>query len=60
MVMEPSQWVEGLLKALERVVAEYVLDQVWNGVNVVQIFEATGMTIKDGDNDNKEEGKMVE
>ena len=40
--------------------AEYALDQVWNGANVVQIFEATGMTIKDGDNDNKEEGKMVE
>ena len=60
MVMEPSQWVEGLLKALERVVAEYVLDQVWNGVNVVQIFEAMGITIKGGDNDNKEEGKMVE
>ena len=60
MVMEPSQWVEGLLKALERVVTEYVLDQVWNGVNVVQIVEATGITIKGGDNDNKEEGKMVE
>ena len=39
---------------------EYALDQVWNGTNVVQIFEATGMTIKDGNNEDKEEGKIVE
>ena len=38
-----------LLKALTRVVGEYMSTYVWNITHVVQIFEAMGMTIKDDD-----------
>ena len=39
-----------------RLVVEYVSAQVWNGANVVKIFEVMGMIIKDDDGDNGEEG----
>ena len=47
-----------LLKALTRAVAEYTLDQVWNIMHVVQIFDAMGMMIKD-DDDNDGEGLNI-
>ena len=44
------------MKELMRLVVEYVSAQVWNGANVVKIFEVMGMIIKDDDGDNGEEG----
>ena len=60
MVIEPSQWLKILLKALTRVVVKYVLDQVRNGAQVVQIFDSMEMMINYFEDEDGYEGKMFE
>ena len=48
-----------LLKELTRVVLEYTLDHICNSMHMVEIFEATGMMIKDDNNENGQEGYII-